>query len=394
MEDLSRQESEKRESQSSVAADKNEGTEHLVGEQPLLDTSKETIESANGDGASGSNQNKKKKKKKKKTADALANVEVAENTSYAKNRDESEGHAPSNLQGQSNSSTSMRAAVEPVDCKPVSEASPGRPTAENEIPQESISCTKKKKKKKKKKKTGIADPVLSTCDEGAHAGNGSDSTSIVAEASSQPNKTSVTEESHQLSGDRNDVEEKTKLSEMTREGANSNVDSNPISCNQQTEANSSCPIERDFPELAEDNSLSHVKKKKKKKKKRKQDNDSQPSISGTSSGTGTVTENEFVADNKILSGTLTRRDGSCRQKIVKEPTSCLEKAAELTTAGSDAFPPLMQDENLGTAEATTMRGIDFEVTKDSNRKDKEGSKDLDKQEEKPNYGNPLLVKEM
>ena len=189
MEDLSRQESEKRESQSSVAADKSEGTEHLVGEQPLLDTSKETIESANVDGAYGSNQNKKKKKKKKKTADASANVEVAENTSYEENRDESEGHVQSNPQGQSNSSTSMGAAVELIDCKPVSEASPGLPSAENEVPQES---TKKKKKKKKKKRTEVA----STCDEGAHAGNGSDSTSIVAEASSQPNKTSVTEESH------------------------------------------------------------------------------------------------------------------------------------------------------------------------------------------------------
>ena len=98
MQDLSRQESEKRESLSSVAADKSEGTEHLVGEQPLLDTSKETVESADGDGAYGSKQNnkkKKKKKKKKKTADASASVEVAENTSYEENRDESEGHAPS-----------------------------------------------------------------------------------------------------------------------------------------------------------------------------------------------------------------------------------------------------------------------------------------------------------
>ena len=389
MEDLSRQESEKRESESSVAADKSEGTEHLVGEQPLLDTSKETIESANVDGAYGSNQNKKKKKKKKKTADASENVKVAENTSYEENRDESEGHAPSNPQTQSNSSTSMGTAVELIDCKPVSEASSGLPSAENEIPQESISCTKKKKKKKKKKRTEIA----STRDEGAHAGNGSDSTSIVAEASSQPNKTSVTEESHQLSGDRNDIEEKDKHSEMTREGANSNVDSNPISCNQ-TEANSSCPIEGDFPDLAGDNSLSPVEKKKKKKKKKKQETDSQPPISGTSSGTGTVTENEFVAGNEILSGTLTPRDGLCSQKIVKEPISCLEKAAELTTAGSDAFPPLMQDENLGTAEATTMKGSDFEVTNDSSRKDKAGSKDLDKQEEKPDYANPMLVKEM
>ena len=280
----------------------------------------------------------------------------------------------------------MGTAVELIDCKPVSEASPGLPSAENEIPQGS---TKKKKKKKKKKRTEIA----STRDEGAHAGNGSDSTSIVAEASSQPNKTSVTEESHQLSGDRNDIEEKDKHSEMTREGANSNVDSNPISCNQ-TEANSSCPIEGDFPDLAGDNSLSPVEKKKKKKKKKKQETDSQPPISGTSSGTGTVTENESVAGNEILSGTLTPRDGSCSQKIVKEPISCLEKAAELTTAGSDAFPPLMQDENLGTAEATTMKGSDFEVTNDSSRKDKAGSKDLDKQEEKPDYANPMLVKEM
>ena len=389
MEDLSRQESEKRESESSVAADKSEGTEHLVGEQPLLDTSKETIESANVDGAYGSNQNKKKKKKKKKTADASANVEVAENTSYEENRDESEGHAPSNPQTQSNSSTSMGTAVELIDCKPVSEASSGLPSAENEIPQESISCTKKKKKKKKKKRTEIA----STRDEGAHAGNGSDSTSIVAEASSQPNKTSVTEESHQLSGDRKDIEEKNKQSEMTREGANSNFDSNPISHNQ-TEANSSRPIEGDFPDVAGDNSLPPVEKKKKKKKKKKQESDSQPPISGTSSCTGTVTENEFVADNEILSGTLTSRDGSCSQKIVKEPISCLEKAAELTTAGSGAFPPLMQDENLGTAEATTMKGSDFEVTNDSSRKDKAGSKDLDKQEEKPDYANPMLVKEM
>ena len=65
MEDLSRQESEKRESQSSVAADKSEGTEHLVGEQPLLDTSKETIESANVDGAYGSNQRKRRKRKRR-----------------------------------------------------------------------------------------------------------------------------------------------------------------------------------------------------------------------------------------------------------------------------------------------------------------------------------------
>ena len=386
MEDLSRQESEKRESQSSVAADKIEGTEHLVGEQPLLDTSKETIESADGDGAYGSNQNKKKKKKKKKTADASASVEVAENTSYEENRDESEGHASSNPQGQSNSSTSMGAAVELIDCKPVSEASPGLPSAENKIPRES---TKKKKKKKKKKRTEIA----STCDEGAHAGNGSDSTSIVAEASSQPNKTSVTEESRQLSGDRNDIEEKNKHSEMTREGANSNVDSNPISCNH-TEVNSSCPMEGDFPDLAEDNSLSPVKKKKKKKKKKKQETDSQQPISETSSGTGTVTENEFVADIEILSGTSTQKEGSPSQKIVKEPTSCLETAGELTTAGSGAFPPLMQDETLGTAEATTMKGSDFEVTKDSSKTDKAGSKDLDKQDEKPNDADPLLVKEM
>lgn len=180
---------------------------------------------------------------------------------------------------------------------------------------------------------------------------------------------------------------------MTREGANSNVDSNPISHNQ-TEANSSCPIEGDFPDVAGDNSLSPVKKKKKKKKKKKQETDSQPPISATSSGTGTVTENKFVADTEILSGTSTPKDGS--SKIVKEPISCLEKAAELTTAGSDAFPPLMQDENLSTAEATTMKGSDFEVTKDSSRggKNKAGSKDKDKQDEKPNYADPLLVKEM
>ena len=393
MEDLSSQESEKRESQSSVAVDKNERTEPLVGEQASLDTSnKETVESANVDGAHGSTENKKKKKKKKKkAANASGNIEVAENASYEKNRDESEVYAPSNPQGQSNSSTSMGAAVELVDCKPVSEASPGLPSAENEIPQESISCTKKKKKKKKR--TGIADPALSACDEGAHSGNGSDSTSIVAEASSQPNKTSVTEESHQLSGDRKDIEEKNKRSEMTREGANSNVDSNPISHNQ-TEANSSRPIEGDFPDVAGDNSLSPVKKKKKKKKKKKQETDSQQPISATSSGTGTVTENEFVTDIEILSGTSTPKEGSSSQKIVKEPISCLEKAAELTTTGSDAFPPLMQDENLSRAEATTMKGSDFEVTKDSSRKNKAGSKDKDKQDEKPNYADPLLVKEM
>ena len=54
----------------------------------------------------------------------------------------------------------------------------------------------------------------------------------------------------------------------------------------------------------------------------------------------------------------------------------------------------MQDENLGTAEATTMKGSDFEVTKDSSRKDKAVRKDKDKQDEKPNYANHLLVKEM
>ena len=394
MEDLSSQESEKRESPSSVAVDKNERTEHLVAEQALLDTSnKETVESASGDGAHGSNENKKKKtkKKKKKAADTSGNIEVAENTSYEKNRDDNEGHAPSNPQGHSNSSMSMGSAVElKGDCTPVSEASPGRLSAENEITQEGIS--RRKRKKKKKKKSGITDPVLSTCDNDAHAGNWSDSTSIVAKAS-EPNKASITEDSQQLRGYKNDIEENNKQSEMTLEGANSNVDSNPISCNQ-TEANSSCPIEGDFPDIVGDNSLSPVKEKKKKKKKKKQENDSQQPISGTSSGTGTVTENEFVADIEIFSETSTPKEGLSGQKIVKEPRSCLEKAVELTTAGPDSFPPLMQDENLSTAEATTMKGSDFEDTKDSSKKDKAVRKDMDKQDEEPNFANPLLVKEM